>query len=250
MKNNIKTIIIDDEKLARDIIKDYLKKHESIEIVAECKNGFEGLKAITDLRPQLVFLDIQMPKITGFEMLELIENPPEIIFTTAFDQYAIKAFEVNAIDYLLKPYSVNRFNEALNRAIGRIVQGQNLRREVNTVMNRIDNRDEYIDRIVVKKNNNIILIPVNDIIYFEAQDDYVKIVTKEQLFLKNKTMKYFESCLDPKNYLRVHRSYIINISYIQKIELFEKESYKVILKNNLRLPISKTGYSNLKNILS
>ncbi len=242
----IKVIIIDDEKLARDIIKKYLSSNSGIEIISECSNGFEAVKEITDKSPDLIFLDIQMPKISGFEMLELIENPPAIIFTTAFDQYAIKAFELNAIDYLLKPFSLERFNEAVQKAMDRIQDKTLAKKVAEDIQKHNETNIEYLERIVVKDKSNIFVIPVDSVQWFEAQDDYVMIHTKQGNYLKQKTMKFFEDHLNPNDFIRIHRSYIAALKEIKKIKLMEKETYKVILNDDTKLSVSKSGYNNLK----
>lgn len=247
-KGKIRAIIIDDEKLGREIIKSYLTKFDNIELIAECSNGFEGIKQINDLKPDLIFLDIQMPKLTGFEMLELLENPPVIIFTTAFDQYALKAFEVNAIDYLLKPFSETRFTEALNKVIKLLTLLPLPKQELSGLIKAIEKRDEYIDRLVVKHGHKILIIPIAELRYIEAQDDYTMLYTEKGNFLKQKTMKYFDENLNPAEFIRIHRSYFVKLSSIKHIELFEKESYRVHLNDGVKLPVSKSGYQNLKEI--
>lgn len=249
MENKIKALIIDDEKLARDIVKNYLSKFTGIELIGECSNGFDAIKQINELSPDLIFLDIQMPKITGFEMLEVIDNPPVIIFTTAFDQYALKAFEVNATDYLLKPFSEERFAEAIQRAIIQIQNKADSAKKIADLLRQIDKKEEYLERVVVKSGQKISIIPVSDIKYLEAQDDYVMIYSEKGNFLKQKTMKYFEENLDPAEFNRIHRSYIVRISGIKQIELFEKESYFVLLNDGKKLPVSKSGYQGLKEII-
>ncbi len=246
MKNNfIKVIIIDDEKLARDLIKNFLQSFNNIQIIAECKDGFEGLKSINTNNPDLVFLDIQMPKLNGFEMLELLEDMPNIIFTTAYDQYALKAFEVNATDYLLKPFSRKRFSDAVEKVIGKI-NGSNTNK--NELPNTFIQTEEKLSRVVVKKNSKIVIIAVEDIVYIEAQDDYVSITTSDGSFLKQNRMKYYEEHL-PNSFIRIHRSYIANLNEIKEIALLEKESHIVILKSGEKLPVSKTGYKKLKEII-
>jgi len=247
--NKIKTLIIDDEQLGRDLIKAYLAKHESIEVLAECSNGFDGIKQINELKPDLIFLDIQMPKLTGFEMLELIETPPVIIFTTAYDQYALKAFEVNATDYLLKPFSEERFNEALEKATKLLSNKILSDAKFNDLLKVADSRTESLERIVVKNQQKITLIPVEEIKYIEAQDDYTMLYTQKGNFLKQKTMKYFEENLNPKDFIRIHRSYIIKLSLLKQIDLLEKESYQVVLHDGKKLPVSKNGYAKLKELL-
>ncbi|HSM48966.1 MAG TPA: LytTR family DNA-binding domain-containing protein, partial [Draconibacterium sp.] len=198
--------------------------------------------------PDLIFLDIQMPKLNGFEMLELIDNDkaPAIIFTTAFDQYALKAFDVNAIDYLLKPFSEERFAEAVKKVLSS--NRSTNEEKISNLRTHIDDEIEFIDRVVVKQNQKINIIPIGKVTYFEAQDDYVMIFTNDGKFLKQKTMKYFEDHLDPKNFIRIHRSYIVNISSVKEIELFDKDSYKAILKDGTKLSVSRNGYAKLREI--
>lgn len=243
----LKAVIIDDEKLGRDIVKTYLKGFDDIEIAAECENGFEGVKTINDINPDIIFLDIQMPKINGFEMLELLDYLPAVIFTTAYDQYAIKAFEKNAVDYLLKPFSAERFAQAVNKAVE---QSQNKSSLPSVKLSDDYHTDEYINRIVVKHNNNIIILPADKIIAIEAQDDYVMLHTEKGKYLKKKTMNYYEKNLDPKNFARIHRSAIINILHLDKIELTGKEQYTAKMKNGKNFSISRSGYAKLKELLS
>jgi two-component system LytT family response regulator len=241
----IRAILIDDEPLARDIVKFYLSDYTEIEVVAECCDGFEGLKAITLHQPDLIFLDIQMPKISGFEMLELVDDKPAVIFTTAFDEFAIKAFEVNAVDYLLKPIDKGRFEAAMKKLPGRLNQQQN----TEAVLDAAALSPAQNNRVVIKKDGVIKIIPTADINYLEADDDYVKMNTVDGIFYKNKTMAYFEQTLDAGQFIRIHRSYIINLAQVTKIELKEKDSYVVLLKSDIWLPVSKTGYVKLKAAL-
>lgn len=246
----IRTIIIDDEKLARDIIKLYLTNNSEFEIVAEASNGYEGIKIINEQKPDLIFLDIQMPKINGFEMLELIEEPPLIIFTTAFDQYAIKAFEINAIDYLLKPFSQERFNESLQRIKRIFANNEKTKIDFIKNLNTKISTNEFLNRIVVKNGSKINIIDIEKVDYIEAQDDYTMIHSKEGKFLKQKTMKYFEENLDSQKFIRIHRSYIVNLKQIKQIELLEKDSHQIILQTGQRLPVSKTGYLKIKEFFN
>lgn len=243
----IKTIIVEDEKLARDLIKDYLQSHVDFELIGEYEDGFSGLKAINEMKPDLIFLDIQMPKLTGFEMLEVLEHHPAIIFTTAYDQYALKAFEHNALDYLLKPYSKDRFDEAVGKARERVQAGDT--ESINRLMEHRDEQGDEIQRVVVKSRSRIHVIPVDEIIYLEAQDDYVMIYTLHTKHLKQKTMKFFEAHLPVEDFVRIHRSYIVRLSEIAQMQLYEKESYIVILKNGVKLPVSKSGLPKLKKKL-
>jgi two-component system, LytTR family, response regulator len=249
MSEMIRTVIIEDEALARNLLKSYLADHDQIEIVAECENGFEGLKAINDLKPDLVFLDVQMPKLTGFEMLELLEFKPEIVFTTAYNQYAIKAFEQHAVDYLLKPFPKDRLLLAVDRAIEKIKGGKAEESPFDKLTERPEG--EFIERIVVKDKSKIHIIPVEQIRYIESLDDYVMIYTKERRFVKQKTMRFFEDSLQPKEFVRIHRSFIVKVEEIAEIQQYEKESHIVILKNDhAKLKVSKTGYKNLKDALN
>jgi two-component system, LytTR family, response regulator len=248
----IRAIIIDDESLARELLKDYLKELGSIELIAECSDGFSGLKAINELEPQLVFLDIQMPKLTGFELIELLDRKPEIIFSTAYDQYAIKAFELNAVDYLLKPFSSERFREAVEKAVKRIEAGSGrgeVKANIEKLREHIDENEGMINRIVVKTRNTIVVLPVHQLNYIEAQDDYVMIYVNGAHYLKQKTLSFYEQHLDPKDFLRVHRSYIVRLDQISKIEPYEKSTWMLIMKSGERVPVSRSGYSCLKEVL-
>ena len=241
----MKAIIIDDEPLARMMVKEYLQAYPDIALVQECSDGFEGVKAIQQHQPDLIFLDIQMPKINGFEMLELIDNPPQIIFTTAFDEYAIKAFETHAADYLLKPFSKERFDKAIQKLS---VQKNNSENTKALVDNASQNLSQT-NRVVVKDGGKIKIIPLLQIQYIEAADDYVKIHTAEGVFLKKKTMQFFEDSLPKQQFIRTHRSYLINAQLITRIDPHEKDSHLVLLSTGMRLPVSKSGYAKLKDVL-
>jgi len=242
-----KAIIIDDEPLARSIVKEYLQKNTQLELVQECGDGFEGLKAIQQDNPDLIFLDIQMPKINGFEMLELIDNPPAVIFTTAFDEYAIKAFEAHAIDYLLKPFNQDRFDKAVNKWIDQ--QKNSSQNHTKELLETASHSPSQTQRIVIKDGSKIKIIPVHEVFYLEAADDYIKVYTKEGYFLKNKTMSHMEQVLDSTQFVRSHRSYIINISQITRIDPYEKDNHVAILKSGAKVPVSRSGYPRLKTVL-
>lgn len=244
----MRVILIDDEPLARSVVGEYLQSWPAIEIVQECSDGFEGVKAIAQYEPDLIFLDIQMPKINGFEMLELIDQPPSVIFTTAFDEYAIKAFEEHAVDYLLKPFTKERFDKAVQKWMN---QQQNSEPVQNTkqILENLQSSSPKNERVVVKTGNKIKIIPVTDIIFLAADDDYVKIHTPEGSFLKNKTMTYFEKLLGEDDFVRVHRSYIVKINEITRIDPYEKDSHLAILKSGEKIPVSKTGYPRLRMAL-
>lgn len=236
-------IIIDDEPLARQVVKEYLTSHPQITILAECGNGFEALKCIQDLHPDLLFLDIQMPKISGFELLELLDEPPLIIFTTAFDEYALKAFDMHAADYLLKPFSKERFD----KAIARVSSAE--KNPAKSLQEHLPAAAQSQSRIVVKENGRIRIIPVGQVHYLEAADDYTKIHTAEGCFLKKQTMQVFEDSLPASDFVRGHRSYIFHTQHITRIDLMEKETYSVVLTSGVRLPVSKAGYAKLKLVL-
>jgi two-component system, LytTR family, response regulator len=243
----MKVIIIDDEMLARSIVKEYLQRHPQLELAAECGDGFEGVKAIQQHEPDLIFLDIQMPKINGFEMLELIENPPAVIFTTAFDEYAIKAFEAHAIDYLLKPFNQERFDKAIGKWMEQKQKPADNKTE--DLLETASLSPSQSNRIVVKNGSKIKIIPVHDIYYLEAADDYVKIHTQEGYFLKNKTMNHFEQALDGQQFVRSHRSYIVNVQHITRIDPYEKDNHVAILRTGAKVPVSRGGYGKLKAVL-
>ena len=218
--------------------------------MGECANGFEGVLAIQELKPDLVFLDIQMPKITGFEMLELLSDPPVIIFSTAYEEFAIRAFEANAVDYLLKPYPAERVHVALEKALKSIQSGAGNKEEVDAVAQAHDENSGLIARIVVKSGAKIRIIPVETIDYLESEDDFVMIYCKEGHFLKQKTMKYFETHLDPKKFIRIHRSCIVNATQLAEIQQYGKESWMLLTKQGAKLKISKSGYAALKEFLA
>lgn len=244
----IKAIIIDDEFLARSIITEYVGHYPEIKIVAECKDGFEGVKAIQQHQPDLIFLDIQMPKINGFEMLELIEQPPAVIFTTAYDEYALRAFETHAIDYLLKPFSLQRFDKAIQNWLENR-QTFSSKKHIQPLLESVNKSTAQQDRIVVKTAGKIKIIPLQDIHYLEAADDYVSIHTSEGAYLKNHTMNHFEQLLNGQLFVRTHRSYIVNVQQITRIDPYEKESHLAVLKSGKQIPVSKAGYLKLKNVL-
>lgn len=238
----IKTLIIEDEPLAASIVQEFLVDFPQFELVAVCQNGFQGLKAIQEHEPDLIFLDVQMPKITGFEMLELLEEPPAVIFTTAFDQYAIKAFDAMAIDYLLKPFSQLRFGQAIAKFMAQQGGGEESKQKLNELA-------EKRNRLVVRVKNEIKIIPTHEVSFFEAEDDYIAIHTASGKYLKKMTMKSLEDALDPLKFVRVHRSYLLSLNEITKIEPYERDNYLVLLRSGKKVPVSKTGYSRLRQVL-
>jgi two-component system LytT family response regulator len=249
----IKAVIIDDEPLARVIVREYLQSHLNITVLQECNDGFEGLKAIQQFHPDLIFLDIQMPKINGFEMLELVENPPAVIFTTAFDEYAIRAFETHAVDYLLKPFSKERFDKAVKKWMESVepapVTDPATSDPQQSLLDTAAESPAQQQRVVVKTGGKIKIIPIEDIHYLEAADDYVKIHTHNGAFLKNRTMGFFEKVLDPTRFVRTHRSYIINIQQVTRIDPYEKDGHLCVLSSGAHVPVSKAGYVKLRSVL-
>ena len=247
--DKIRAVIIDDETPAREIIRHYLSELDYIDIVAECSDGFSGLKTITAMKPELVFLDIQMPRLTGIEMLEVMTEKPEVIFTTAYDQFAIRAFELNAVDYLLKPFAKRRFLEAVKKATDKIRSGSGNSEPANMLLSKLPEPVSPVTRIVVRKGNGISLIPVDQIRFVEAQDDYVMIHHISGKALEQQTMKYYEDNLPENDFIRIHRSYIVRLQEINRIEPYGKDTYLAMLKSGERLPVSRAGYQLLREEL-
>jgi two-component system, LytTR family, response regulator len=245
----IRTIIIDDETPARELIKHYLTEVDSIEVISECSDGFSGLKTITAMKPELVFLDIQMPRLTGIELIEVLTEKPEIIFTTAYDQFAIRAFELNAVDYLMKPFPKRRFLDAVTKAVEKIQAGKGNKEPASQLLAIKPDAAAPVNRIVVRKGNAINLIPVEQIRYVEAQDDYVMIFHTLGKALKQQTMKFYEDNLPKTDFVRIHRSYIVKVEEIKGIEPYGKDNHIAILHSGDKLPVSRAGYKLLKEEL-
>jgi two-component system LytT family response regulator len=243
----ISTVIVDDEAPARAILREYLDANPQFTIVAECANGFEAVKAVSEQRPQLLFLDIQMPKLDGFEVVELLEPKPKIVFVTAYDQYAIRAFEVQAVDYLLKPFTRERFQEVLTHAeeMIRLSQAQPLEK----VSSEAAQKRRPLQRLAFRSGGNIEVVPVHRIDYIEAQDDYVQVFSKGQKNLKQQTLGELEGLLDPARFVRVHRSYIVNVESLGRVEPYAKDSRVAVLKDGTRIPMSRAGYERLRELL-
>jgi two-component system LytT family response regulator len=249
----LRAVIVDDEDLARQVLREYLAPHTDIEIAAECANGFEAVKSVAELKPDLVFLDIQMPKLDGFEVLELIDPAPAIIFVTAHDNHAIRAFEVHAVDYLLKPVGADRVEAALARVKERLVA--NAGKQPHPVPSAADLAAaarppaQYVDRIPVREGTSVVIIPTVKLDYVEAQDDYVALVTQGKKHLKQQTISSLEAALDPSRFLRIHRSYIVNLERVARLEPYGKDSYVAVLADRVQLPVSRAGYSRLRAFL-
>ena len=239
----IKALIVDDEPLAAGLVNEFLNAYPQFEVVAICHDGFEAFKAIQAHQPDLIFLDIQMPKITGFELLELLENPPAVLFTTAFDQYAVQAFDAKGLDYLVKPFSEARFAQAIARFLSQH-KAKELPEAVDYPVS-----EERSKRIVVRVKNEIKIIQTQEVAFFEAEDDYISIHTQEGKFLKKMTMKQLEESLDPDKFARVHRSFLVNLQEVSGLEPYEKESYLLRLRSGQKIPVSKSGYARLRQVL-
>jgi two-component system, LytTR family, response regulator len=241
-------IIVDDEQLARHAVRELISAHPEIKIVAECANGIEAVKAVAEHQPALIFLDVQMPKLTGFDVLELINTEAAVIFTTAFDQYAMRAFEVHAVDYLLKPIGRARFEDALTHAKTHIAKkSANPRPEDLAAAARPP--QQFLERLVVKDGTRVTIIPIAKLEYVEAQDDYVALSSAGKKHLKQQTIASLEAGLDPRQFVRIHRSYIVNLERVTRIEPYAKDSKMAILSDGTRLPVSRSGYARLQELL-
>jgi two-component system, LytTR family, response regulator len=244
----LRVVIVDDEPLARSVVREYIRAHPGVEVVAECGNGFDAVKAVAELSPDLMFLDVQMPKLNGFEVLELIGREVPVVFTTAYDQYALRAFEVHAVDYLLKPFSAERFAEALSRARARL-QSTEPALDVEALVAAGRPRQGAVERVLIRDKSQVHVIPVEKIDYVEAQDDYVCFKAEGKQYLKDQTMGALEVTLDPARFVRIHRSYLLNIERIARVELYAKDSRVAILRDGTRLPVSRAGYARLSRLL-
>ncbi|HLK50852.1 MAG TPA: LytTR family DNA-binding domain-containing protein [Bryobacteraceae bacterium] len=247
MTNRISAVIVDDEELARQVLREYARSIPDLEIIAECANGFEGVKTITERKPDLVFLDVQMPKLDGFEVLELIGREIAVIFTTAYDTYAMRAFDAHAVDYLLKPFRLDRFQTAVERARQRIGTPAPLAPELTAAAR---GPSAYAARVVVKDGAKVHVIPAARLDYAEAQDDYIALHSEGKAYLKQQTIATLESALDPQQFIRIHRSYLVNLSRVARIEPYGKESHVAVLMDGTQLPVSRAGYDRLKSLLS
>jgi two-component system LytT family response regulator len=239
-QNHWKAVVVDDEELARAYLLEMLRRHADIAVAAECANGFEAVKAIAETKPDLVFLDIQMPKLDGFEVLELIEPGPAVICVTAYDQYAMRAFDAHAVDYLLKPFSAERFDTALERA--RLRLGG---RRPDTPPATLRPPESKLERIVVRDGARVHIIPLDKLDYAEAQDDYIALHSAGKSYLKQQTIAQLEAQLDPSRFVRIHRSCLVNLERVTRIEPYAKDSRLATLADGTRLPVSRSGYARL-----
>ncbi len=250
MSEHVRIAVVDDEPLARAVVREYAAADPTIEIVAECANGFEAVKAVSELKPDLVLLDVQMPKLDGFEVLELLGRDQPVVFITAYDQYALRAFEVHAIDYLLKPYSAERFQEAIGRARERLrLRAGAPSTPVEALVRDAKPKTGHAERVLIRDGANVHVLPVDTIDYVEAQDDYVAFKSAGKQYLKDQTLASVEATLDPARFVRIHRSFILNLDRIAKVELYAKDSRVAILRDGTRLPVSRAGYARLSELL-
>jgi two-component system LytT family response regulator len=250
MTDALRIVVVDDEALARAVVREYAAGDATLEIVADCANGFEAVKAVADFKPDLVLLDVQMPKLDGFEVLELLGRDQPVIFITAYDQYALKAFEVHAVDYLLKPYSAERFHEAINRVRERLrARAAAAVDDIAAIVREARPRTGPAGRVLIRDGANVHVLPVDRIDYVEAQDDYVAFKSEGKQYLKDQTLSAVEESLDPSRFVRIHRSYILNVDRIAKVELYAKDSRMAILRDGTRLPVSRAGYARLSQLL-
>lgn len=247
--HSIKAIIVDDEELGRSIIQEYLVDHPQVQVLAECRDAHEALDAIEKHHPDLIFLDIQMPEINGFELLEMLNEHPRIIFSTAFDQYALKAFEVNAVDYLLKPYDAERFNLALERAIRSIQSDLGQDDSIARLLRSIQASPQYMERLLIKQAGRIVIIGCKEIHSIKAMDDYAEINTAKESHLIQQSLNHLEERLNPDQFVRVHRSYIVNIDAIRDIVAFSGSRYKLFLKDGNEIFVSRSGYKKLMRFM-
>jgi two-component system, LytTR family, response regulator len=239
----LRIVVVDDEPLAHAVVREYAAGDPAIEIVADCANGFEAVKAVAELKPDVVLLDVQMPKLDGFEVLELLGREQVVIFVTAYDQYALRAFEVHAVDYLLKPYSAERFQEAIGRARERM--RAKLALPVDELVREARPKSGHTERVLIRDGANVHVLPIDKIDYVEAQDDYVAFKSEGKQYLKDQTLSSVEGTLDPNRFVRIHRSFILNVDRISKVELYAKDSRI----DGTRLPVSRAGYARLSQLL-
>jgi two-component system, LytTR family, response regulator len=246
----VRVVIVDDEELARQVLREQLWNIGGVEVIGECANGFEAVKAMAELRPDVLFLDIQMPKLDGFEVLELIDDRSvSVIFVTAFDQYALKAFDAHAVDYLLKPFAEDRLRTALQKASARSASSNAPRVEVMELAAAARPPGVPLARIVVKDGTKVQVIPVAKLDYAEAQDDYVGLHSEKKMYLKQQTLASLEGQLDGRQFVRIHRSYLVNVERIARIEPYTKDNRVAVLQDGTQLPVSRTGHARLRELL-
>ena len=246
--SRFRVVIVDDEALARGVIREYLTQEADVEIVAECSNGFEAVKAVAELHPDLMFLDVQMPKLDGFEVLELVGRDVAVVFVTAYDQYALRAFDVHAVDYLVKPFSAERLASALQRARDRLGRGEKL--PTREIVESARSSQGHAGRVLVRDGPRVHVLPVDKLDYVQAQDDYVSFRCEGKDYLKDQTLAQVEESLDPRRFIRIHRSFVLNLERLARVELDARENRVAILTTGQRLPVSRAGYRRLSSLLA
>jgi two-component system LytT family response regulator len=246
----LRVAIVDDEPPARMVLREYLDGEPDVEVVAECSDGFDAVKAVTELKPDLLVLDVQMPKLDGFEVLELVGRDTAVIFATAYDEYAVRAFQVHAVDYLLKPFSRERLRKALDRARSRLSQGGRVSSaaagELSAAARPTNAR---LSRIVIRDGAQVHVVPIDRVDYIEAQDDYIAVHTGGRALLKDQTMANLESQLDSRRFVRIHRSFLLNLDRLAKLESTGKDTRVAVLRDGQELPVSRGGYARLQQLL-
>lgn len=247
-KHRIRSVIVDDEALARQMILEYLWDYPQVEVVAECSSGREAVRTVNSMQPELLFLDVQMPELNGFEVLEQLQQIPFVIFSTAYDQYALQAFEVNAVDYLLKPYDRSRFHQAVQRALERI-RNKETASELLALLNSLQVHQGKTQRFWVKESGSLIPVQARDINWVEAMDDYVCLHVGKSKHLVSQTMRELEARLDPKMFMRIHRSTIVNLDRIKELRSIGDGSYRVILKDGTELSLSRGQAKKLRELI-
>jgi two-component system, LytTR family, response regulator len=247
----VNALIVDDEPLAREIIREMLRRDEQIKIVGECGNGMDAVTAIEQERPDIVFLDIQMPEMDGFAVIEAVgaRSMPAVIFVTAYDQYAVNAFRVHALDYILKPFDWERFADALQRAKSQIHRDNNLSEKLETLLRQMRKKQDYAERLIIKTSGRVIFLRTEEIDWIEAEGNYVRIHVGKDSYLQRDTIGGMESKLDPTRFPRIHRSAIVNIDRVQELRPWFQGDYCVILRNGKELPLSRNYWDKLRQIL-
>jgi len=245
----IKALIVDDEELGRKIIREYLESHPEVDVMAECGDAFQALEAVERHKPDLLFLDIQMPEVNGFELLEMLDTVPRIVFSTAYDQYALQAFEINAVDYLLKPYVQSRFDLAVERAVEDIRQERFDNDKIEHLLRHLDSQKTCLDRILVKQSGKIVILHAEDIGWIESVEDYVNLHTSKGSFLVLQAIRRLETRLDPERFIRVHRSYMVNLEAVQELEPWTNGRLKCLMKDGKEVITSRAGAKRLKKLM-
>ena len=245
----LRIAIVDDEPPARMVLREYLEQEQGISIVAECANGFEAVKAVAEQKPDLLILDVQMPKLDGFEVLDLVGRDTAVIFATAYDEYALKAFDVYAVDYLLKPFSRERLHAAIDRARHRLAKGERASAAVSDLSAAARPAGTRLSRIVIRDGADVHVVQIDRVDYVEAQDDYIAVHTGERTLLKDQTMANLETQLDPRRFVRIHRSFLLNLDRLARLEATGKDTRIAVLRDGRELPVSRTGYARLHELL-